>query len=272
MHPARRPPAPAACRPKPRRTLLAFTLVEMLVVLGIIVVLAAIAFPVTGAALDRGAAAKDLSNLKQIGIAFATFASDNNNRWPHISIPVPNTQLSPAEPAREHSIELLDRAMPPDSKFFRGSLYNWTRRPLWFATRFAAMPKGKSFTPVGSAAPASQQRFYWGLAYGMNFNLYQSNNVPASMRDFGGYISKVPDLSKLVLMGERNREGGQHFVPGRAPLFERDVETEYRISRNGGAYYMFGDYHIELIKGDQSSVANPHYMRYSPTNRLYYAW
>ena len=57
-----------------------------------------------------------------------------------------------------------------------------------------------------------------------------------------------------------------------APDTNNNVKTYYRVSRDGKAYYLFGDYHIELIEGDQSVIAHPEYKTYNPTNRLYYAW
>lgn len=234
-----------------------FTLIELLIVVAIIGILAVIAVPAIGGALEKSAMGNDLNNLRQIGQGLAAFAADNNGRWPHQSIPVERAQTPT-------STEAIDRMMQPDARYFVGSSYNYIRRPTWYSKTFARMPAGKSFD--------RNLRFYWGIAYGMNFNLWSQTSIPSSMQGFDGYISKVPNLSKLVLVGERNRDGGHLFVPGRPPIFAKDQETEYRISRDGKAFYMFGDYHVELIEGDQSSVANPQYMQYDPANRLYYAW
>lgn len=235
----------------------AFTLIEMLIVVAIIGILAVIAVPAIGSAMDRAAMAQDLNSLRQIGQGIAAFAAENNGRWPHASIPVERAQTAT-------STEAIDRMMQPDARFFVGSSYNFIRRPVWYAKTYAKMPAGERFD--------RNQRFYWGIAFGMNYNLWATTAIPSSMQGFDGYISKVPNLSKLVLVGERNRDDGHLFVPGRPPVFAKNQETEYRISRDGKAFYMFGDYHVELIEGDQSSVANPQFMRYDPANRLYYAW
>jgi prepilin-type N-terminal cleavage/methylation domain-containing protein/prepilin-type processing-associated H-X9-DG protein len=56
----------------------AFTLIELLVVIATITILVAIALPVFNGVLERGKAMKDLSNLRQIGVATQMYMNDNN--------------------------------------------------------------------------------------------------------------------------------------------------------------------------------------------------
>jgi len=60
----------------------AFTLVELLVVLAIIALLAALLLPTLGRAKESARATVCLSNLHQTGIALQIYASDNNNKLP----------------------------------------------------------------------------------------------------------------------------------------------------------------------------------------------
>lgn len=60
----------------------AFTLIEMLVVAGLILLLAGIAIPVIGHVREGGRAASCSNNLRQLGIAFSQYRQDNSNRFP----------------------------------------------------------------------------------------------------------------------------------------------------------------------------------------------
>ena len=60
-----------------------FTLIELLVVIVIILILAAILFPAFMAARRRARAVSCMSNLKQMGTAFATYQGNYNGKFPY---------------------------------------------------------------------------------------------------------------------------------------------------------------------------------------------
>ncbi len=242
---------------QPHRNALAFTLAELLVVIGVIALLSALLFPAVGKMQRRAAMAQDLNNLTQIGKAMAAYAAENEGRIPNLTIDVPGAGQRPS------FMESVDRMMTPDSQANPASIYNWQRRPVWFSKVYAKMPSGQTY-------PSSQ--YYWGTAYGMNTFLWNNAAPLNGTNAFNGYLNRAPNLSKLVLVGEKNRSGGHDFDPRVAPVYQADADCNYRVSRDNKAYYLFGDYHVDLIEGDQSTAAHPEYKTYSPTNRLYYAW
>jgi type II secretory pathway pseudopilin PulG len=71
----------------------AFTLMEILVVMAIIIGLAAILIPSLNSALVRAKATKDMSNLRQIGAATQMYMNDNNGVFPGSTTAIWMSQL-----------------------------------------------------------------------------------------------------------------------------------------------------------------------------------
>jgi len=64
---------------------LAFTLIELLIVIAIIAILAAILMPVLSAAKKKGAQSTCINNQKQLGLGMKIYVDDNNSTFPGIA-------------------------------------------------------------------------------------------------------------------------------------------------------------------------------------------
>lgn len=73
---------PSRYSQSPMGTRVAFTLIELLVVIAIIAVIAAILFPVFGQAREKARQSSCLSQMNQLGLAFAQYLSDYDGTYP----------------------------------------------------------------------------------------------------------------------------------------------------------------------------------------------
>lgn len=85
----------------------AFTLIELLIVITIIIILASIAYPVYTNVQERARATQDLNNLRQIGLATQMYLNDNDN------------VIFSADPAADPWMKLVHAKYLPGWKIFQ---------------------------------------------------------------------------------------------------------------------------------------------------------
>jgi prepilin-type N-terminal cleavage/methylation domain-containing protein len=107
-----------------------FTLVEVLVVIVIIAILAAISYPLVGNYIARAKQATCMTKLRSLGVAMETYLQDHNRRMPDIAS---------ARPSKDSDVEVIETVLKPylpgedafqcpaDTKQFvkTGSSYLW---------------------------------------------------------------------------------------------------------------------------------------------------
>lgn len=113
-----------------------FTLIELLVVIGIIALVAALAFPAFSMALQHAHSASCASRMRSLGVGFIEYANDNDgqlpgrvqgvtDKWPLLLLPYvkdPVAYVDPGDPVavKIPSTDLLSNGANHSSFFFNG--------------------------------------------------------------------------------------------------------------------------------------------------------
>lgn len=161
----------------------AFTLIELLVVIAIIAILAAMLLPALAKAKQKALRVNCISNLKQIGIAVYSYASDNEDKMPPNRVNA--TSSSIWYPYWVGSWN-LDRANPV-----------WTAGPFNLGSLYVTknFPDGKAFyCPANKIQGGFRYEFYSELGpwpFGINAGANPPPNNPNNVRSGYSYLPQA---------------------------------------------------------------------------------
>lgn len=178
-----------------------FTLVELLVVIGIIAVLVGILLPTLGRVRAQGAASACQNNLRQIATGFILYAGSNKGQLPPLSETQPPSGGNPITTGGKHWYEFLGEGKhvpvaSDESPSVRGYVKGVFRCPT---------VTDDEITTRGS--------FGWGGGYGVHslvtfrYAAYQ-NSATAPARRGGPKLSRVRRSAEIWLVGDTGRPAG----------------------------------------------------------------
>lgn len=233
------PPPVAVTRQRPGSAS-AFTLVELLVVIGIITVLIAILLPALSKATESARATQCASNLRNIGTAVQAYVQDNRGYYP---MAVYYSYLNGGAPGNYTVMGWVGQKGNGGGSYSNLSAMD---RPL---NRYLGNYTANSPVPIADcpsddqAGPLSDYAFY-GSSYGMNIYGLEDPNCPYP--SLQGYAtinsSKVISPTRLVIMAEHQADA---FVwPSNTvltPAYTHYVKINYK---NGRWNLLYADYHV----------------------------
>jgi prepilin-type N-terminal cleavage/methylation domain-containing protein/prepilin-type processing-associated H-X9-DG protein len=156
----------------------AFTLVELLVVIGIIAVLISVLLPALARTRDQANSVKCLASLKQIGVAFAMYVNDHEGAMPYVERdnswkPWTATWFGTPNGAAPHQINNVHRHL---MKYLGGSIRQGDAN-ITLLSKIYRCPSAVDF-PLANVAPTEfgdTSYFFNGVTIGR-----KSNNIKRS--------------------------------------------------------------------------------------------
>lgn len=217
----------------------AFTLIELLAVVSIVLILLSLLFPAISKMRESGHSSACVSNLRQIGAAFQMYASDNNGLFPAPRYRAQEEDVARKNPSGKNWQIEINGYLGKDIKTWSASYAN--------TDRYVFCPK---YLPEYKQTKTLQSRVAGG--YGMNVNLTDNWTYRFSSM-------KIVKPATTVLVGDSDdyhldAEKPGWVTPDKEGLFKSGDPIRHAKMAN----YLFVDGHVAALTPDDAFDAiNP---------------
>lgn len=223
-----------------------FTLVELLTVIAIIGILAAILIPVVGRIRQGARAATCLRNLSGIGTAFQLYAADNNGLYPALRWKNSNKGVAGTNPTEDN---------------WQTELSRYQSRAVTDLSQLKAAGDSYVFCPEFVSNYSDDPRWTSTIStsagYGMNPNLGTTGGNPWDIRF---KAAQIPRPARTILVGD---SGNHHLNVTTSWPVDASVLGGYTsgdpVRHAGRANYLYADGHVATLAPDTAlaALANP---------------
>jgi len=218
--------------------LVAFTLIEVLAVIGVITVLAALCLPILKGTIVRAGTAKDIQGIHQVGIALQSYAQDNTMLYPPVAV---------GNPSVPWCRDPLDPYLPKKNASENGVFVGGN-----------AKPRGGGVVRRAYSAGGAMYGFYNGspVHSGLPRNVMTIQNPGKAVLVFDGVVSSSGLCQDGTTWSEISVDLGR-TEPGEM------LYIDYRHA--GRAQFLFADLHIEALSPREATSALPNLKTYGGT-------
>jgi prepilin-type N-terminal cleavage/methylation domain-containing protein len=235
----------------------AFTLIEILIVIAIIAILAALLLPALSTAKSKGLRISCMNNLRQLGVGCQVYTADNDGRlvenWPYALMPNLETNCWMHGNMRS-AIDATNQAL-----LRTGKLFPYANNPNSYRC-----PADRSGTNSAPRVRSYSMNSWMGSRY-MEFERPTFNQRPyrTFVRDSELNAATPANLFVIADEHEVTIDDSFFFIS----MNDTDIFMNYPATRHDRGYALsFADAHVEHYKIRDPSTKGPANVIYNPTN------